>query len=388
MMKRHSLFTRCLAVLLAMVLIASNASGLALGVQAAENTGTLFELIELCDTFGDEGMTESLKYEQAFTAIHGMNIMGISYETAPEAIPAGTLLRNGTVTTTAVGAWIPSRATAGETSSDFVEDSENPGTYVASDLPVGVPAKVTYYQMIGDIPHWNTVAKLGNKIIEVALGVDATSKQLATITGGNNLNNLKLLRAGMITGLKDEIAYMTLDSIMDTSSMTEQEILVAEQQFLPQVQAEMTAVLEKMEERIIPAGQPNGGYLQAYVMLNNCNDPEQGMGYYYQNEGEIKTELNALKSDMESILKPTGEYAEYMNAALNYLLESYGKTRDSLDNVAGEVEAAINNLNNIEFNVGAYIDMKHADAAALCNALDKVDPMAMFGGMLMMEKTF
>ena len=99
---KHSFLTRCLAMLLALVLVLSNANiGLTMRLQAAE-TGNLFELISGSTNVGNKDLNAVLNYADA---LYNVNNEKVSYEEAPQAADASLI--QGVLTVNPVNGWVP-----------------------------------------------------------------------------------------------------------------------------------------------------------------------------------------------------------------------------------------------------------------------------------------
>ena len=99
---KHSFLTRGLAMLLALVLVLSNANiGLTMRLQAAENDN-LFELIAGSTNVGNKELNAVLNYADA---LYNVSDEKVSYEDAPLA--ADATLITGVLTVNPVNGWVP-----------------------------------------------------------------------------------------------------------------------------------------------------------------------------------------------------------------------------------------------------------------------------------------
>ena len=102
MNRKHSFAVRCLALVLALVMILSNANmGLVMHAQAAEENSTLFQLIAKSDC----GTKELNAILDCADALPNLNDEEVTYEAAPTA--ADATLRQGMLAVKAVNGWVP-----------------------------------------------------------------------------------------------------------------------------------------------------------------------------------------------------------------------------------------------------------------------------------------
>ena len=129
MNRKHSIAVRCLALVLALVMILSNANlGLTMRAQAAEETGTLFELSAASDC-GTKDLNAILAYAEALPKL---NDETVKYETEPEM--ADALLRQDTLAVNAINGWVPYTYTVGgETKFACVDGPEFDGHLIDFD---------------------------------------------------------------------------------------------------------------------------------------------------------------------------------------------------------------------------------------------------------------
>jgi len=321
MTRRHSLFTRCLAVLLAMVLIASNGSGLALGVQAAETQDSLFNLIASSGAGTDE-MRKVLQYADALPVLKAMDVAEVKYEEAPTSATA--TLEHGKLTVEdAAGGWVPYSATTATDGTKYFAEGANEIT----GLTVGETAKVKFALALTE---YDEVGAAAMKYI-ADLAAEAANQEtiLSQLGSENKLKTMKALNSGAISDYADQVESLTPFDLLTEDeynaldvnddgivSAEEENILKNSEEYkalqakLDPVKAQFATALRSLRfvtsDSVYWKTNAYKSKLLVYAMLSECAKPG-GLAHYYQNEDKVLEELEALKTTMEDINKTDGD---------------------------------------------------------------------------------
>ena len=199
MNRKHSFAVRCLALLLALVMILSNANlGLTMRAQAADvKTSSLFDLI-VANNCGTEKLNAILAYADY---LPGLSDEEITYETAPAA--ADATLRQGELRVKPINGWVPyTYFVDGEESAFGSDYKANVGAETTS-------ASVVYKLDLNDEP----VKKALNYAAWLADEAGQQANALEQISGGNAMLALQMLDYDFTWEIIDAIDKLTIDDL-------------------------------------------------------------------------------------------------------------------------------------------------------------------------------
>ena len=200
MNRKHSFLARSLALLLALVMILSNANlGFVLNAQAATVNASLFELIAESNDVGTKELNAILAYADALPEL---NDDTVTYETAPE--DAVATLITGVLAAKEVNGWVPYSYTVGDETKYFAGDYE---VTVGESAP---QATVTYKYDL------NKDQQVADALEEIAYLADQAGQQAAAldgISGGNTMTALMMLDYDFTWDIIDTIDALTLADV-------------------------------------------------------------------------------------------------------------------------------------------------------------------------------
>ena len=382
---KHSFLARSLALLLALVLVLSNANiGLTMSLQAAEN-GNLFDLIAASDC-GTKELNAVLAYADA---LYNLNDETVKYEAAPTT--ADAILRHGKLEVNAVNGWVPYTYTVGDKTVAFT------GTTV--ELGKDVKAASVVYKL--DLNKDEAVATALAKVAALAADAGAQADALDKISGTTALTALAMLDYGFTEDMIDAVDALTLadlgieadfsgdlneDGVVDWKDeliAAEAEKKVAEE--LAATKAQYKAIIRGLQDRMVVEGNPYYEVVNAkgkpvyedsllvYAMLKEYKKETGGLAHFYQNAAMIVPELKELSVALYNILGEANEDGTYANdAVVNALLVEmgYDDAVDAADlaTMAGRMENAYITLGKLD-SYKTEINTNSKDLVALCDAL-------------------
>ena len=387
---KHSFLTRGLAMLLALVLVLSNASlGLTMSLQAAEN-GNLFDLIAASKTCGNKDMNKVLAYADA---LYNLNDETVSYESEPTAADARLL--HGELTVNAVGNWVPFTYTVAGVKNQFTGTTVNVGDVES----VSVTYKLDLNKDASVKAAMELIAALAKEAKAQKDALDAISGTTAMIALGmldyrftkkmiNAVNELTMEDVGVEApelpdDLNNDGKVDYIDEMMRPAAEEAYEKELAAK--LEATKAEYKAIIAGLQDRMVAEGTPYydiveddeslyEDYLLVYAMLSEYkNKKTGGLSNFYQNADVIVPELEKLSVALFNILGEANEDGTYANdSVVNALLVEMGYATDvdaaDLATMAGRMEHAAETLNKLV----AYkteIDLTSEQLKDLCDAL-------------------
>ena len=373
---KHSFLARCLAMVLALVLVLSNANiGLTMRLQAAENN-SLFDLIAQSEDCGNEKMNVVLKYADA---LYNLNDKTVTYESAPtEAV--GALLRHGKLTVSAINGWVPYTYTVNGVKSAF-----NGATAV--ELGEAEQAEVVYKL---DLNQDEYIADAMTLIAKLAGEAKAQADALNAISGTTAMTALRMLNADFIDSMIEAVDALTFADLgVDANEDLNEDGVVnfidemLAEKALEVVKEQYKEIISALNDRLVVAGdyyhdnylKANGkgtyaGLLTVFAMLKEYQN--DGLAHFYLNAQMIVDELEALAVTLYDILGEANEDGTYANDnVVNALIAEMGF--DAVDaaglaTMAGRMETAAVKLNEL-VTYKTEINPKSADLVALTAAL-------------------
>lgn len=413
MTRRHSLVTRALALVLALVLVASNGAGLTLGAKAAE-TGNLFDLMSEYGA-SNETLDAVLAYASDMDELNDMN-KPVTYDEEPTAA-VGTL-RQGTLKVEEIGAWIPE--------SYYLPGSNEPvyfnGDYTVEGLSEDIASvNVVYTLMPVDAAE---VQKVQMWVHELSAVPAAQAAALDTLSTGNKLTALQVLKGEFIYGLASDVdnikaSDLGIELTLEDLDITTEDILAELEipegtEITPEIQAEIDAkvqekineevakeletvkaefksVINKLMDRLVTDGDPYMEYLdykgrpgvyedllRIYGMMDQYD--KQGLPFYYENATEIVEEMEDLAAVLDEILGEENEDGiNYYQKAMEYLLTEgeYGVEVSDITSLKDQMVKGAATLRAQEANLGivtSKIDVENcSDLKGLLDALADFD---------------
>ena len=349
MTRRHSLVTRALALVLALVLIASNGAGLTLGAKAAE-TGNLFKLMSAWDCSHAELDKVLSDYADAINGLAEMNTT-VSYDSMITA--AKGQLRQGVLTVEPVGNWIPHSYLIGNTAELFN------GNFTVEGLSDEVSSvNVVYVQDLGAEVSAQIKA-VHDKVYGLADDAAVQKKTLNKLSTGDAFTGLANLGGSIIEELYLDVDNVTPEALGVNVEITadldgDGEITEIEQAYFDEHKAEIQAEANKaaaeqvkadykvvlgdlMDQLITPSHEYGNetdkwgaylyrGKLLIYALLDKYN--QNGLPFYYANKNAFITEMDQLADVLYTILGVNGENAETYKAAIEYILGGCGGAKE------------------------------------------------------------
>ena len=367
---KHSFPTRCLALLLALVLVLSNANlGLTMRLQAADIDTSLFDVI--AEYAGNDEMSDILNdYADALQNVENVDIQ---YAAEPTAKTAGATLRyneeldKNVVTAPNVNGWAPYAYIVDGTVSYFS------GNTAVVDKDV-YEVKVVYQL---DLKLEDTIEATMNEIVVLADEAQKQVDALESISSPKPLTALGMLDWAFIVDMIDSVDALNAKDFDDDVD-------------LDAVKAEYKAIIGQLLDRLVEEGDPyyeimggrNGktriyaDYLRVYAMLSEFN--KNGLVHFYENRDEMLAEMRDLP---EILLQILGEYdattGTYANESVVYALlvemnaEKDVKPQD-LATMANRMIEAVDTLDTY-FAYQEMINLKSEKLAGLCSALVDCD---------------
>ena len=416
MTRRHSLVTRALALVLALVLIASNGAGLTLGAKAAV-TGNLFNLMSKYDA-SNAKLDAVLAYADDMPELKAMNI-SVEYDEEPTAA-VGTL-RQGTLTVEEIGNWLPESYYLPDGTTAYFN-----GDYTIEGLDEEIASvNVVYTQMPIEPEKVQAVQMWVNELAAVPA---AQAEALNTLSTGNKLTALKVLEYEFISGLSadvDDIKASDL-GINPTAEdlgivVTPEDLDISEEAYdkdgdgvidadvqeqidaevqkrideevakeVESVKTEFKAIINKLLLRLVDENDPYSlilndrnrpkylDYLRIYAMMNEYD--LNSLPFYYENADEIVTEMESLAAVLDEILGEENEDGiNYNQKAMEYLLTEgeYGVEVSQIESLKNQMVEGAATLRAQEANLGivtSKIDVENcSDLKGLLDALADFD---------------
>lgn len=378
MNRNHSFPARCLAMLLALVLVLSNANlGLVTHALAAEN-GNLFDLIAASEC-GTEKMNAVLDYADA---LNNLNDETVEYAEAPAA--ADATLRQGVLTVKTVDGWVPYTYTVNGTKTAF-------GDSYAVNVGENTNEASVVYKL--DLNKDEAVADALELIADLAEEAAQQAEALDKISGSTALAALSIMDYYFIEDMVaavDALDYEDLgveenQDLNEDGKINELDQAIAEKA-LEEVKAEYKQIIAQMMDRLVDEDDPYyeyknskgkpayEDYLRVYAMLKEYKKDDGGLAHFYQNADDIVAELEILGGCLYDILGDyDAETHEYANTAVVNALLVEMEYDDSVaaSDLAEMASRMINAAKTLK-TLTAYkseINTNSADLVALCNAL-------------------
>ena len=366
---KHSFLTRCLAMLMALVLVLSNANiGLTMRLQAAE-TGNLFELIAGSTTVGNKDLNAVLNYADA---LQNVNNEKVSYEEAPQA--ADATLITGVLTVNPVNGWVPYTVNG-----EKVQLVDNKVEMNVS----GESARVVYKldlnldEIIAD--KLDTVSLLAAE----AQGQYAALLDVLAMNEDGSSDTMTALNV-MTTSFLDDMAYavecLTLAALgADADLNKDGKIDAADSAELVNIQNQYLYIIGELQKLIVTPGSkydtevngryPNRNKMAVRVLLSGYMD--QGLAYFYKNADDMIAEFQKLSTQLNNMLTVTDSHA-----VMNTLIEEMGYgSRVQASHLGGIAERMANCVATLK-QLSMYkteIDLTSSALVGLCDALLAVE---------------
>lgn len=385
MNRKHSILTRCLAMLLVLVLVASNVNFTAFAAETSEES-----LLALLAQSTDCGTAELRAVLAHKNALNGLKDETVTVEAAPTAEVLKEkellLLRENPetlipyLTAKAYGDWIP-----------FYNNVDISGAPV--ELPAGTTdAKVIYRNTVADAAdQLGYIAALAAEAGEVNDILDT----LINVEGGVVITALYALDAYLIDeelipaidSLDIEVLYPAIldlyeDFNGDGFISKEEKKLVQE---YPEVKDAIDEERAKFTDTIalLKARQDasKGGRPYLYGMLVNYS--KLGLPYFYANSEAVIDEMVAMSECLNTIATANPE-------AMNALFEEFPQFKEhlsveNLTKLADYMSDAATTLTDPNHPLDLFkteIDTTYADLDALCEALIAADTTAAYNTVL------
>ena len=403
MTTKHSLFTRSLAVLLAMIMVISNMSGLTITAKAAEKL--LFDVVA-DGVYSDAALNKILSNPAALPKLAEMN-GAVNVEAAPD--DADWAIADGVLELNEIGSWYP----------QYV-DGQN---YVP---PVVIPegtefVSVVYHSYVADISNVvNYIDQVGEQIANQRL-------HLNNVSTPKSVTALSMLDYDFIEEMIDEVQNLTVEDLdieaptpedydidvdflvengyidpveyfdydqdgdvdEDDKALIDGDIMAdpaytqaiqdaiddAIEDELADTKAEYVAIIGKLMDRLVEGenpymqykdrkGRPEyEDYLVVYAMLHRYD--QEGLLHYYKNAEYINSELKQLSSVLYEILGEKEADGYENDSIINALLTNMDYIEDvnaeQLASMAERMESAAANL-PYYMGVLADIDLSNEDA--------------------------
>lgn len=364
MNRKHSFLTRCLAMLLVLVLVASNVNFTAFAAETSEKS--LLALVAESTDCGTEGLRAVLAHA---SALKNLKDETVSYEAAPTAEDVTLTLRQDTLTVEAYGDWAPYTYEVNGTVTEF-----NGVTSVA--LPEGTTeAKVTYRLKVADVAdQLGLIAKVAGEVAQQAkLLDDISTKDLLTALNTLDLYfieedllpTIELIDADVLGISEADFAGKDLNEDGVVDAIDEALVPEALEYAVDAAKSEFTDTINTLKARIDT--EASGRYadrLYLYAMLNEYS--KNGLPYYYANADKIIPELKALSEALYTIVNADAN-------ALAFLLDQFKDlgdllTVENLTELADRMSAAASDLEPLVL-YKTELDLGYADLAAACEAL-------------------
>ena len=377
MNRKHSFAVRCLALVLALVMILSNANlGLTMRAQAAEVESSLFELIAASDC-GTRELNAILGYADA---LHNLNDETVTYEAAPEK--ADATLRQGILAANEVNGWVPYTYTAGSTTAEFG------GNYEVDLGAETVQATVTYKLDLNkdeDVKAaLDLVATLANEAAEQSYALTKIAGNRDTMTAlrmldADTINYDLLPTVDAMTVEQAELDQVDFDEDGDVDEIDR----AAAEVYLQEVKVEYRRIITGLLNRFVTSSDRYGsimkngrpayvGQLRVSAIMQEFNKADVGLSDFYLNSADIITEMGSLANTLFELLGERDENGAYANAQVvdTLFVEAGVGAADSvrlgkLANIMAEGAADMRAYTSYK----TEIDTTSANLAALCNAL-------------------
>ena len=394
MTTKHSLFTRGLALLLAMILVVSNMSGLTITAKAAEEL--LFDVI--ADSIeSTDALNKVLSNPSALPKLAEMNV-AVDVEEVPE--DADYALVDGKLELNDVGDWYPATYNVG--TGDVLYTG-------AIEIPEGTEyISVVYNNYATDM------ADVLTYIDHVSANVNGQRVELNNVATPKSITALSMLDYDFIEDMIDEVENLTIadlgieaptpedydidvdflvkngyidaveyfdydmdgDQDEDDKAAIDAEIMadpaydkaiqdaideaIADE--LADTKKEYVAILGKLMDRLVEEGNQYMEYVDrkgrskyedfliVYAMLSEYD--EQGLYHYYQNAAYINGELKALSSVLFDILGEANGDGYENDEVVNALLTNM----DYIEDVnAADLATMAERMDNAAKNLPQYI---------------------------------
>ena len=390
MNRKHSIAVRCLALVLALVMILSNANlGLTMRAQAAEETSTLFELIAASDC-GTKDLNAILAYAEALPKL---NDETVKYATEPEV--ADALLRQDTLAVNAINGWVPYTYTVGNETKEFG------GNYTVA-LPKDTTEASVVYKF--DLNKDAEVKEVLDYVAWLASEAGQQDAALKGVSGGMAMFGLEMLDYDFTWDLIDAIEGLTLEDVgieieYDISDLltgvpevdakieaeAQKEAEKVANAELDKVKAQYVETVMAMQERMVEPGNfyytiegkrgpKYQDMLTIYAMLSEYKS--NGLPHYYEHAADIIAEMAALGDTLYALLGEfDAEAGEYANAGMvdALLVEmGYGDAgvdANALAQMADRMATGSKTLSGLKSYT--EIDGTYSELKALCDALAK-----------------
>ena len=378
MNRKHSFPVRCLAMLLALVLVLSNANmGLTAHAQAADESASLFELIAASDC-GTKELNAILAYADA---LYNVNDTTVTYPAAP--VDADAKLRLNQLKVSEVNGWVPYTYTVGtetkEFSGDYTVEFENE-TYAAY---------VTYqYSPVGSTEVTEALR------IPALLAAEAAAQSAAMVkmTGNDDIMSaLAVLDEDLIYDLLETVEYLDIETAglsntdYDENGVVDELDHIIAEKVLEEVKKEYNATITGLLDRMVVAGdryydifnnrgkRAYEGLLRVYAILKEFQKSSVGLSDFYHNSADIIKEMGQLGETLYQLL---GEYdAEtktYANASVvDALFSEMGVPAANAGKLARLADVMTTGASDMSVYTSykTEIDLESENLAALCNAL-------------------
>ena len=315
---KHSFLTRCLAMLLALVLVLSNANiGLTMRLQAAE-TGNLFELIADSNV-GNKELNAVLNYADA---LYNVNDEKVNCPAAPEA--ADATLISGVLTVNPVNGWVPYTVNGEKVA--LVDNK------VVMNVE-GESARVVYKL---DLNMDEIIAKYLNLVAALAVEAQEQDAALTAVLALNDdgssdtMTGLNVLTPSFLDDMAWAVECLTLDALGEDADLNKDgSIDDLDEVELAIIKVEYLQIIADMNELIVTADQnteydvevngryPNRNKMVVRVMLSDYMN--QGLVSYYKNAAAYAAEFEKLSAKLDEILNVTDS-----DAVLNTLIADMG----------------------------------------------------------------
>ena len=363
MNRKHSFLTRCLAMLLVLVLVASNVNFTAF---AAETSESLLTLVAQSTDCGTAELRAVLAHA---AALKNLKDEDVSYETAPEAVSA--TLRQNVLSAPAHGQWVP------YTWATLTDSGEIKGDVTFATETTDV--KVTYRNEIADAAEQLAyIAALADEAGEVH-GIFDT---LINVEDGVVVTALYALDAYLVDEeLTPAIEGLTALDLLGEEKMNELYVDIDEngtieewekELALPEIEKAVDEEKAKFMDTIALLKErqdaSKGGRPYLYGMLVNYS--KQGLPYYYANAETLINEMVAMSDCLNTVATAnpdalTALFEAFPQFKQHLSVENLTKLADYMSEAAITLTDPANPLDLFK----TEIDTTYADLAGLCDAL-------------------
>lgn len=364
MNRKHSFLTRCLAMLLVLVLVASNVNFTAFAAETSEQS--LLAMVAQNIYCGTPGLRAVLAHA---SALKNLEDETVTVQDPPTAEEAGLVLREDPetgipyLTAKVAGEWTPFYNDVDISSAPIALE---PGTYETD---------VIYRQDVADAAdQLALIAKIADEVaLQAKLLDDISGQDVRTALNTLDLYFIEEELLPVVDEIDAEILKISVEDFYDVDLNEDGVIDDIDKELAPKAleaavelaKKDFTDTINVLKDRIdLNATGRYQNRLYLYAMLNEYN--KNGLPYFYANADVIIPELKALSDALYTVVNADAN-------ALAYLLDQFKDLGDALSienltELASRMDSAANDLGPLT-QYKAELDLGYADLAGLCEAL-------------------